>query len=46
MLQEIDCKYVIVGHSERRSLFGENNEMINKKIKSAIEHNLRPILCI
>ncbi len=46
MLQEMKCAYVILGHSERRSIFGETNEFINRKIKSALAHNIRPILCI
>jgi len=40
------CKYVILGHSERRSLFGETNQTVNKKIRAAISAGLRPILCI
>lgn len=46
MLNEFNCKYVILWHSERRQYFNESNELINKKIKSSIEHNIRPILCI
>ncbi|MDD2515621.1 MAG: triose-phosphate isomerase [Candidatus Gracilibacteria bacterium] len=46
MLQEINCKYVIIGHSERRELFNETNEIINKKVIAAIEHSIKPILCI
>lgn len=46
MLKEIGCKYVIIGHSERRQYFNENDELINKKVKAAIQHNLMPILCI
>ncbi len=40
------CRYVILGHSERRNLFGESNQIINQKVKAAIKHGLRPILCV
>ncbi|MBD3207873.1 MAG: triose-phosphate isomerase [Candidatus Nealsonbacteria bacterium] len=46
MLRDMGCKYVIVGHSERRKFFSENDEMVNKKIKAALKHGLRPIVCI
>ncbi len=46
MLKEIGTKYVILGHSERRQIFNEDDELINKKIKSALENNLTPILCV
>ncbi len=46
MLKSVGCEYVIVGHSERRQLFGEIDEMINKKLKSAIKHSIVPILCV
>ena len=46
MLKELWCKYVIIWHSERRQMFGETNETVNKKILSAIENWIRPILCI
>ncbi len=46
MLKDMDIEYVILGHSERRQFFSENDEIINKKIKKAIEHNLKPILCV
>jgi triosephosphate isomerase (TIM) len=46
MLNSIGCEYVILGHSERRTIFNENDEMINLKIKKAIERGLKPIFCI
>lgn len=46
MLKDLGCKYVIVGHSERRHKFGETDEFINKKISALYKHQLIPILCI
>ena len=46
MLKSVGCEYVIIGHSERRTIFGENDEMINKKIKKALESGLKVIFCI
>ena len=46
MLVELHVKYVIVGHSERRQLFGETDESVNKRLKAAFRHGLRPILCV
>lgn len=40
------CKYVILGHSERRTLFGETDEIVNKKTSAALSHGLIPIVCI
>jgi triosephosphate isomerase len=40
------CKFVIIGHSERRQHFGETGEIINKKMKAAIEAGMTPILCV
>ena len=40
------CKYVILGHSERRQLFGETNESVNLKMKAAIAHAITPIICV
>ena len=40
------CKFSLVGHSERRELFNEDNNLIRKKIHSLLEHNIKPILCI
>ncbi|OIP78897.1 MAG: triose-phosphate isomerase [Candidatus Portnoybacteria bacterium CG_4_8_14_3_um_filter_44_10] len=46
MLKNLGCKYVIVGHSERRKYFNETNESVNKKIKAAFEAGLKPIFCV
>lgn len=46
MLADMGVEYVIIGHSERREYFNENDEMINSKLKIAIEHGLKPILCV
>lgn len=46
MLQEAGCTHVILGHSERRSLFGETDEIVNLKVKSAVTLGLVPIVCV
>lgn len=46
MLIEAGCKYVILGHSERRQILGENNFLVHKKLAAALESGLRPILCV
>ena len=46
MLADLDVKYVIIGHSERRAHFGESDLIINKKIHAALAAGLRPILCV
>ncbi len=46
MLKEVGCHYVIIGHSERRQLFGETDESVNRRIKAALSHNLKVIFCI
>jgi len=46
MLCDLGCRYVIVGHSERRILFGERDETIQKKVRAALKHGLSPILCV
>ena len=46
MLRDLSCTYVILGHSERRTLFGERDEDIHRKVLSALANGLRPILCV
>ena len=46
MLREFFTRYVVLGHSERRTIFGETDELINKKVKAAHAASLRPILCV
>jgi len=46
MLKNLGCRFVIVGHSERRCHFKENDLLINKKIKSVLENGLKPIFCV
>ncbi len=46
MLKSVGAEYVILGHSERRTLFGESDQFINQKIKKALEAGLLPIFCI
>lgn len=46
MLKEIGVDYVILGHSERRQYFNETDEIVNKKVKMAIYHDIKPIICV
>ena len=46
MLKELGCSYVICGHSERRMIFGESNEMIRRKTEAAFWYDMIPILCV
>ncbi len=46
MLKSVGCEYVILGHSERRNIFGETDELINKKIKKTLAAKLKPIFCV
>ena len=46
MLADLGCRYVILGHSERRHVLGEQDEAVNKKVKAVLRHGLFPILCV
>ncbi|MEC7924603.1 MAG: triose-phosphate isomerase [Actinomycetota bacterium] len=46
MLEKLNVKYVVVGHSERREIFGEEDQMINAKVKAIFKHSMVPILCV
>jgi triosephosphate isomerase len=46
MLRELFVRYVVLGHSERRALFGETDEIVNRKVRAAHEAVLKPIVCI
>ena len=46
MLKALGCRAVLIGHSERRRLFGETDAHVNKKLKAALRHNFAPILCV
>lgn len=46
MVKDLGCKYAIIGHSERRKYFNETDEIVNKKIKAALEADLIPIFCV
>jgi triosephosphate isomerase (TIM) len=46
MLAKLGCEYVVVGHSERRAYHGEDDALVNAKVKAALAHGLAPILCV
>lgn len=46
MIRDLDCEYVIIGHSERREYFKESDEVVNKKIKAALRNKLKAIVCV
>lgn len=46
MLKDTGCRYVIIGHSERRQFFGETDEKVNLKVKAVLSHGLIPIMCV
>jgi triosephosphate isomerase (TIM) len=46
LLRDLFVRYVVLGHSERRALFGETDEIVNRKVRAALESTLRPIVCV
>src|SRR5499427_10023914 len=46
LLRDLFVHYVVLGHSERRTLFGETDEIVNRKVRAAHEATLRPIVCV
>jgi len=46
LLKDVECRYIIIGHSERRQLFSETNETVNKKLRRVVTHGLTPIMCV
>jgi triosephosphate isomerase len=46
MLAKLGCRYVVVGHSERREIHGEDDALVNSKVQAALRHGLVPILCV
>ncbi len=46
MLKDAGCSHVIIGHSERRSMYGDTDQVVNRKIRAALGHGLTPIVCI
>jgi len=46
MVKAAGCRYVLIGHSERRHIFGETDDMVNKKIRASLDNNIEPMVCV
>lgn len=46
MVKDAGCRYVLIGHSERRHVFGETDDEVNKKVKAALKNDIEPMLCV
>jgi len=46
MVKDTGCRYILIGHSERRHVFGETNEMVNKKVLAAFTYGIEPVICV
>lgn len=46
MIAEVGCRYTLVGHSERRHIFGETDDQVNRKLRAALHANVSPIVCV
>ncbi|PIS05439.1 MAG: triose-phosphate isomerase, partial [Candidatus Buchananbacteria bacterium CG10_big_fil_rev_8_21_14_0_10_42_9] len=45
-LQEVNCRYVVLGHSERRTYLGETDQMVHQKVKAVLDHKMSPVVCV
>jgi triosephosphate isomerase len=46
MVRDCGCRYVLIGHSERRHVFGETDDLVNKKVHAALKNDIEPVVCI
>jgi triosephosphate isomerase len=46
MVKDAGCRYILIGHSERRHVFGEKDDDVNKKVKAAFKNNIEPMICV
>src|SRR3989304_8422841 len=46
MLRDVGCEYVIIGHSERRTVFGESDDVVGRKVIASLREGLKPIVCV